>query len=212
MRAFLIALAATLLTATATAQRVDLGDGTALTIDPIETIISRPGEDQMATLARAAAVLQAYTQAHGVEACGEVTVNADNLTRIALGTIHAHLACLSKPQETDGFASTHQSIHSHPLKAFVMANAADVAINAHINNVGASGIKQAVHLGDAMHVSNATFSAEDFMTAGWLVAEGHLLYQNGPDPAHPGATPAVHDLGLVGQLPTTAAEAVAQVR
>lgn len=182
------------------AHRIDLG-GSSVVYTPIAVIQGAPGESQDLVIARAAKVLKTYTEAHQLEACGDLTMNADQTLRIVLGTIDSHIGCISQTVPAPGYVVLGLTIHSHPTRRSFSANPADIAAN----SVSESS-KAHLHNGETLSVHSSGFSKQDFLSHGYLVANGHLLYQHGE-----GTT---QDRGLVDSLPTATAapSALAQVK
>lgn len=182
-------------------QRIDLDNGQSVFFTTLAIIQGLPGESQDLVVNRAARAVAAFTQETQLEACGDITIGPEDALRIVIGTIHAHIGCVSSTSPDAGYRSTGMSIHSHPTRRGFIVNVADVA-----SNSVADTVFEMLHVGRAMTAGERgrTFSATDLRESmSYLVADGHLLFQ---------VHGKVYDRGAVALLPTSAPTAVVSAR
>jgi hypothetical protein len=176
-----------------TPQRIELNNGHSVFFTRLAVIQGQPGEAQDLVVNRAAQVLEAFTAKTQLEGCGDITIGPGDVFRIVVGTIGAHIGCVTDTTPLHGYVSTGMTIHSHPTRRMFIVNVADVA-----SNSVADSVYQELHVGRSMAagVHGETFSATDLRAPmSYLVSNGRLLYQ---------ARGKVYDRGPVDQLPVGA--------
>ena len=158
-----------------------------LEVKALGTMESQAGESKVDFLKRVGQVLDVYTAATQTEACGVIgerpgrTEGEDGKWIVPLVTQESHMACVPVVTLPGDATYTQEGIHSHPdtPRGRFRATLPDVVLMKAIR-------AQRVHVGqwvsgNAYGAKAETFSAQDFAGgAGYLVARGQLLYQNGP--------------------------------
>jgi len=145
----------------------------ALPFQTIGTYKSAAGEDLHTFLLRIAPVLADFTHAHGWEACGTIGKAADGTYGVVLGSNDAQIGCLAgEAGVPDGMTWTGETIHSHPESSTLDMGPTD---RAYAKATGTADPYARQFYGSPKDFSSADFTGE----AGYLVADGRLLYQPG---------------------------------
>lgn len=136
----------------------------------IETIISQQDEPLIHFLKRAGQSIESLTVHYDFEFCSRIWQNIKtNQYELHVYTIQSHVGCLI-PQEIENqdWNPSSLTIHSHPVIPIARANAIDVLLNQGKYNVG-----------DKIQIESNHFSPIDRLAgAGYLIANGNLLYQD----------------------------------
>lgn len=166
--------------------RVSINEGQgSLPVFAIGTLESREGETKLEFLRRVGRVLDQYTKATTLEACGviaertAVEETAQGKWTVPLVTQQSHIACAAVLALPSGTRYTGETIHSHPEfpERTYRANEADalflpITSGQHVR-AGRRVVAPSSRTGE-------TFSSKDFSAGpGWLVDHGQLYYQNG---------------------------------
>lgn len=119
--------------------------------DEVLTVeVSAQGESKEAFLVRVGRYMQGWTNRNDVEACGLIA-ESEGRYAVAVNTQRMRDQCLTG-FVLPGWKHTGENIHSHPRERL------------------ARGFRRS---------TQAHFSDVDYLSPGYLVANGHLFYQNG---------------------------------
>lgn len=157
--------------ATPTVYTIDLKNGGTIKAYELAEFVSRPGEDKVAFLKRVGRFLQPFAFHSSFEACGRIWQSADGTAwAVPVMSLHAHFACSSTTIQPPGadqgkWTMTDETIHVHPFKNTMQANANDHALTGMIE-------------GTTYQIFPRHFSPGDYKAgAGYLVANEHLQYE-----------------------------------
>jgi len=146
-------------------------DNQPLILTALHEFDSQAGEDKATFLKRVGRFMQTYSATTTFEACGSIWRNADDTQwSVQIATTSSHVECIvitERPNDNAALVMTDESIHSHPLKAELKANAVDARLSGHVE-------------GHKLALFNATFSPDDLAAGpGYLIANRHLQHQRG---------------------------------
>lgn len=156
-----------------------------LNVIGLGTMQSHEGEELVDFLKRVGRVLHDFTSQTKFEACAAIGERDDHPNRYVapIVTNGSHIACTPDPSFLTDARDTEQTIHSHPVgdqkgRFTYKVNKVDQQLM-RITSGQQRLLHQRHHL---INGRNDTFSPQDFaMGAGWLVADGNLLFQDGKD-------------------------------
>lgn len=137
---------------------------------PIKDLRQIKGESKQQFLIRVGAELNKFSTVTNYEGCGRLARHADGSYSIRLHTNLSHKGCivLSSYVLAD-FEPINDLIHSHPVRSPVVFTKDDAVL-----------AKGEAYAGMRVDVVTKTFSLQDYdIGAGWLVADGKLMWQNG---------------------------------
>ena len=133
--------------------------------------VSERGEDQTQFLKRVGQSFHQHTKITGHETCGVVARNQDNQWAVLAFSDGVQMGCgMRYSQVPDGFESTGETIHTHPVASTVVLNARDRAWNKRYNGTPEKHVVAV----------NPDFSHADLNGGpGWLVTRGALHHHDG---------------------------------
>lgn len=140
-------------------------------VERIDAVMSRPGETKEAYLLRAGSALAAYTSRTGFVGCGRIWANPEsNAWGVQLTSNHSHVGCVltSETVGHDGWNPV-EMIQSRSSKASFVVSRSDRLF-----------LHEEAGVGETWH--NDEPSRQDLPAGpGYVVSQGRLLYQDGPD-------------------------------
>jgi hypothetical protein len=150
----------------------------------VQTLQSSPGESEQDFVVDVAQYLNTWTAKTGFDACGPIVVNKDKQYEVTLITQRSQLFCYVNIEAPNNFALTGDSIHSNPNvdeNSFKLNHQDKILLSQIYNPSYVKAFEKASHI----RVVSCEFSNDDVENgAGYLVACGKLLYQDGKNTSH----------------------------
>jgi len=149
---------------------------------PVETYISAAGESKEAFLLRIAPAVSSWTAENQAETCAFVATDGQRWG-VKLITIRSQFDCIfAYGVAPTGMETTSETFHSHPPATqggYIKLTDATRAAAKALGDPSIRGVQ-------TMRVENGgEFSERDFNAgAGYLVTNGHLLFQDGRGKSH----------------------------
>ena len=144
----------------------------------LHTMTQGAEEDRLVFLKRAGVWMHNYTVGTNEEVCANICAAPNGHLSLRLTTNGSHLACGITNRCVAGSKPTGESIHSHPHDPSFRLNATDIAF-LRDRAPGQNVQRYATFLANAKQFSEWDYA----LGAGYLVADGQLLYQKGPGTA-----------------------------